>query len=310
MENRPHAFVAGLFVIFFGLAVVVAVWWFGGARADTRDLVLVTQGNVNGLNPFAQVRFRGISAGKVIGIGLDPEDTRNILVHIRVDASLPLTKGTTAQLSYQGLTGLTIVQLEDNGKNRELLTLNDGTLPRISIQPSLLDSLGDRANDIFTHVGELSANLNRLLDERNLRNLNQTLENVATASQGLKEMPQIIASIKSVLSDENIQRLHDTLEHLERTAGETEPLTAEMRALVGSMQNVSKRFDEMTVKVGGEFSGTTLPHFNTLLIDLQNNSRQINRVLNELETSPQSIVFGRPRTRPGPGESGFVNTGK
>jgi phospholipid/cholesterol/gamma-HCH transport system substrate-binding protein len=35
-------------------------------------------------------------------------------------------------------------------------------------------------------------------------------------------------------------------------------------------------------------------------------SRQLNRVLQMLEESPQSIVFGPPRHAPGPGEAGFV----
>lgn len=310
MENRAHALAAGLFVIFLCLAVVVAVWWFGGTRAATRDIVLVTDRNVTGLNPLAQVRFRGIRAGKVIDIALDPQDVRNILVRIRVDAALPLTRSTTAQLNFQGLTGLAYVQLEDNGKNRELLPIDDETPPRIPIKQTLLDSLGDRANDIFGHVGELSANLNRLLDERNLRNLNRTLENVATASEGLKEMPQLVASLKAVLSEENIQSLHNILAHLERTAGETAPLTADMRALVGSMQNVSKRLEEVTVQVGGEFSATTLPRFNTLVSDLQSNSRQLKRILDGLETSPQSMIFGRSPARPGPGEAGFANPSK
>jgi len=121
MENRAHALAAGLFVILLGLAVTVAVWWFGGTRAETRDVVLVTSRNVTGLNPLAQVRFRGISTGKVISIKLDPQNARDILVLIRVDAALPLTKGTTAQLNFQGITGLAYVQLEDSGKSSEPL---------------------------------------------------------------------------------------------------------------------------------------------------------------------------------------------
>ena len=123
-------------------------------------------------------------------------------------------------------------------------------------------------------------------------------------------MPQIVASIKSALSDENLQRLHRILAHLERTAGETAPLTMEMRSLVGSMQSVTKRIDDVTVQVGGEFSTTTLPRFNALVSDLQSNSQQLNRVLDALEASPQSLIFGRPPPRPGPGEAGFANSDK
>ena len=40
------------------------------------------QGSVSGLNTQAQVRFRGIRAGKVQDIELDPKDPRNILITI------------------------------------------------------------------------------------------------------------------------------------------------------------------------------------------------------------------------------------
>lgn len=305
MENRAHALVAGLFVIIFGIAIAISGWWFGGVRLETRDIMLVTQRNVTGLNPLAQVRFRGIRAGKVIDISLDPEDARNILVLIRIDAALPVTKGTVAQLNYQGLTGLAYVQLEDTGKDAEPLPVNDDMPPRIRIQATIFDSFGDRATDILGNLAQVSSSLNRLLDERNLRNLNRTFDNVATASEGLKELPQVVASMKAVLSVENMQRLHRILAHVERTAGETAPLTAEMRALVASMQTVSHRLDEMLVQTGGEFSSVSLPRFNALVGELHGNSRQLRRILDGIEAEPQSILFGRTPALPGPGEPGF-----
>lgn len=310
MENRAHAIAAGLFVLVFGVAAVFAIWWFSGQRAATRDLVLVTQRSVTGLNPQAQVRFRGIRAGKVLDVTIDPADPGNILIPIRVDASLPLTRNTTAQLNYQGITGLAYIMLEDSGKGGEALPDNDENPPRIPLKPNLVDSLGDRAAQVLANVEELSAGLKRVLDERNLRNLNRTLENVASASEGFRDVPQLVASLKKALSDENMERLRAILMHLERTAGETAPLTVELRGLVGTMQGVAKHLDGIVVRAGGELNGTTLPQFNALMADLQGNSRQLQRVLELLEASPQSVVFGRAPARPGPGEAGFVEPGR
>lgn len=309
MENRAHAIAAGLFVLVLGCAAIFVIWWFSGQRTATRDLVLVTQRSVSGLNPQAQVRFRGIRAGKVLDVEIDPDDPRNILIPIRVDASLPLTRNTTAQLNYQGITGLAYVMLEDSGKGGEALPVDDDHPPRIALRPSLLDSLGDRSGQILANVEELSASLKRVVDERNLRNLNRTLENVASASEGFREVPQLVASLKAALSDENMQRLRAILAHLERTAGETAPLTVELRGLVGTMQGVAKHLDGIVVRAGGELSATTLPQFNALMADLQGNSQQLKRVLELLEASPQSVVFGRAPARPGPGESGFAEPG-
>jgi len=306
MESRAHALMAGLFVLVFSVSAALAIWWFSGKREATRDLILVTQRNVTGLNPQAAVRYRGINAGKVQEIRLDPEDPRNILIRVSVGASLPLTKATTAQLNYQGVTGLAHILLEDNGSSRELLAAEDDLLPRIAIKPTLFDNLGERATDIITQVGELTARISRVLDDKNSRNLSQTLENLALASDGLKEVPRVLASVREALSDANLKRLNGILAHLEQTAGQAAPLTVEMRALVASMQGLSKRLGDMGGALGDDLAGKTLPGINSVVQELQYNSRQLTRILGNLEEAPQSLVFGRPATPPGPGEPGFA----
>ncbi|SMB25310.1 Periplasmic component of ABC-type transport system [Sterolibacterium denitrificans] len=305
MENRAHALAAGLFVIVFGLALVLVAWWFGGTRTLTRDLLLVTQYNVNGLNPLAPVRFRGMKAGKVISITLDPQNRQNILVLVRVDADLPLSTSTTAQLNSQGITGLSYVQLDDNAQSAELLPLNDKKPPRIPLRQTLMDALGDQASDIVGQIGILTANLNRVLNEENLQHLNRTMKNLEAASDGLRELPQLVAAARAVLSAENLQRVQNILVHLERTAGESAPLAVEMRALVASMQSLSTQLEAMTGAVGSELVTTSLPRFNGLMGDLQENSRQMRNLLEGLETTPQALLFGYPAPRPGPGERGF-----
>lgn len=306
MENRAHALTAGLFVLLLGLCVLLVAWWFGGKREASRELVLVTQKNVTGLNPQAQVRYRGIRAGKVLNIGLDPKDPRSILVRIGVDASLPLTKGITAHLNYQGVTGMAYVQLEDSGESSELLPDTEPP-PRVELKGTLFDTLGERANDIVAQVGSVAANLNRLLDERG--HLSHALENLAVASDSFKDLPQLMAGVRQALSEDNLKRLHAILGELERTAGQAAPLTVEMRTLVTSLTAVSRRIDQVVADTGGELSGTTLPRVNALMQDLHGNSRQLSRLLDKLEAEPQSLVFGPGKAKAGPGESGFVPPG-
>lgn len=306
MESRAHALLAGLFVIVLGICAVLAIWWFGGDRERTRDVLLVTQRSVSGLNSQALVRFRGIRAGRVQEITIDPDDNRNILVRISVDANLPLTRSTTAQLNYQGVTGLAYVQLEDSGASREMLVAAGQALPRIALKATLFETLGERAGDIVAQVSELSIRLNRLLDEKNTRHLSQTLENLAIASDGIKQVPQVILAVREALNESNLKHLGAILLHLEKTAGQAAPLTAEMRGLVASMNALSKRLEEIGGAVGDDLTGVTLPRFNQMVEELRQNSRQLNRILGSLEDAPQSLIFGRSAPQAGPGEAGFV----
>jgi phospholipid/cholesterol/gamma-HCH transport system substrate-binding protein len=303
MESRSHALAAGIFTLLLGLAVALSVFWFSGRREAVSEYVLVTRGNVSGLNTQAQVRFRGIRAGKVTDIEIDPKDPRNILITISIDADLPVTKGTTARLNYQGVTGLASILLEDKGSNPEPLEGADGEPPRIALQPGFMDNLGENAAELMTQMRQVAERTTALLSEQNVKRIGQTLANVEAAttdlSGSLKELPQLMASLRQALSDENVKRLSATLANMEKVSGEAAPLVA-------SLQGVTKKIDALLGESGSEITQTTIPRLNALLQELAVNSRQMTRLLDQIEESPNMLVFGRPAPLPGPGEAGFA----
>jgi|GEM_PF-7048659 len=87
-------------------------------------------------------------------------------------------------------------------------------------------------------------------------------------------------------------------------------MASELRGLVASMQKLSQRLEATSGAVGNDLAGGTLPRLNEVLHELHNTSHQLNRLLGDLEDSPQSLIFGRPASKPGPGEAGFVTPGK
>lgn len=305
MENRSHALAAGIFTILFGIAAAVGIWWLGQSEASTTTYLLETRGNVSGLNVEAQVRYRGIRAGKVESIDTDDADPRIILVRISVDDRFKLTKGSTAELGYQGVTGLAYVQIEDKGTSAEPLVGKDGEPARIALKMSLIDMLGERAGDIVTQISGISLRLSKLLDEKNVQNLSRTLDNLATASEGLRELPAVLAAAREALSEGNLRSLKHILAHVEKTAGESAPLAAEMRDLVKTMTALSQRIDHLAAGAGDELATVTLPQANALMRELSVSSRQLSRVLDGLENNPQMLLFGRGTASPGPGEAGF-----
>jgi phospholipid/cholesterol/gamma-HCH transport system substrate-binding protein len=306
MESRSHALVAGLFVIVLSCVGVATLWWFGGKHEATSSYYLVTQRTVTGLNPQAQVRYRGIRAGKVEAVEIDPANPRNILVRISLDSAIHLTRGSTAQLANQGVTGLAYIMLDDSGENMEPLLAEKDGLPRIPLRPGLLETLAEQSGTIVSQLAAISVRANRLFDERNLNNVARAIDNLATASDGLKEVPALVAQMKQVLSDENMKNLGRILAHVEQTLGETAPLAAELRGLVTTMQSLARRVDGIAGDVGTQLKSRTLPEVETLAQDMQRTNRQLQRVLEQIEQSPQSLLFGRPAPPAGPGEAGFA----
>jgi phospholipid/cholesterol/gamma-HCH transport system substrate-binding protein len=308
MENRSHALIAGLFTLVFALAAVLAVWWFSGSREAMRTYLLETRGNLTGLNVQAQVRYRGIRAGKVASIRPDPADPGVLLAEITVGEQYPLTDRTVARLNQQGITGLAYVMLEEGraGTGAPLVG-KDGQPPRIAIQPGMLDNLGSKAGDIAAQVAELSVRLNRLLDERNLTNAATTLENLSVASAGLRELPALVASLRAVVSDENLARLRGTLAQVEAAAGHAAPLAQEVRQLVQTLTGLTQKIERAVgeaERTGSRLNADTLPRAEGLADELAATTRRLDRLLQTIERSPQSLIFGKPPVAPGPGEAG------
>ncbi|MEN9481517.1 MAG: hypothetical protein RLZZ298_2912 [Pseudomonadota bacterium] len=306
MENKSHAFIAGLFALVFGVAAILAIYWLGGGREETHEYVVVTKQNVGGLNPQAQVRYRGIRVGKVSDIRLDPDDYSNTLVTIDIRDDVPLTTGTVAKLNYQGITGLAHILLLESSKDTQPLQPNDAEPPRITMIPSLLEELGENGMATLRQARQLMASANEMMNEENRRHLTATLKNLEAASANMKpaleNMTGTLVQMRKLLDDQNIRKLSGA-------AGEVGPLLSDARALVSKMQTATDKLDVAIGDASAGGSSALMPRLNELSTDFSMTSRQLSRVLRILEDSPQGLVFGAPALPPGPGEAGFAAGG-
>lgn len=301
MENRSHALFAGLFALLLGFAAVAALWWFGGKQELTNEYLVVTTKTINGLSQQAQVRYRGVRVGKVESIELDPADFSKTLIGVSVRKDIPITRGTTAKLGFQGVTGIAHVLLEDSGTDPAPLIAQAGELARIPMQESLLQELSSVGSETLRNARDLLASANQTLNPENRQRIEKTLANLEATTGNAREAT---ASLRQVLTPENIRLLNSSLRRVDQTAAQAAPFFAEARGLVARLQAVS---DKLETTLGDPLSnGALIPRLNELSADLSSSSHQLNRVLQMLEDSPQSLIFGRHQAAPGPGEEGFV----
>lgn len=307
MENKSHALVAGLFAIVLLAAGLFAVFWLGGVKDSTHDYIVVTRQNIGGLNPQAQVRYRGIRVGKVSDIRLDPEDPANILITISISRDVPLTQGTVAKLNYQGVTGLAHILLLENGRSAEPLLPDNARPPRIAMIPSLLDELGETGSATLREARQVLASLDAVLNAENRRHLTATLANLEAASAGMKpaldNLNVTLLQMRKLLDDRNVANLSAAL-------AEVGPLLAETRVTVGRMQVAADSFETAIGDPSANGAAALMPRLNEMASDFSTTARQLSRVLRILEDTPQGLVFGAPALPPGPGEPGFAGTGK
>lgn len=311
MEDRAHALTAGIFVLLLGLATGLALWWFGADQDRAARYLLISEGNITGLNEQAQVRYRGIRAGKVEAIDIDPANPRQIRVRINVRRDFPVTRGTRASLGYLGVTGIAFVQLSDKGEDPTPPEPGPHGIPRLPLQAGAMDQLGDAGMDTMRKIQVVVDRLGKVLDDANLARLTRTLESLESASASvdrtLKDAPQTLAALREVLSPANLAHIKQTLGQLDAASQEVAPTVRELRNLAVKLNSIGERVDRMAA---GADAGGTLARTDVLLQELTETSRRMSRLLEEVEASPQMLVFGRNHPAPGPGEAGFKSPGR
>lgn len=298
MENRSHALIAGLFVIFLSAAMAVTASWLSGETTDHSHYILTSEGSVSGLNPQATVRFRGVNVGKVEDIGFDPENSRFIRIRIGVDRNVPLTKGVFAQLSYQGVTGLAYIQLDDDGGQPELLQTNETDLARIPMRASTLDNIVYSGQDLLNSINITVKRMNLLLNDQNQEKFSRLLENMENLTTNFGNFAD---------------QLQPNLKSLPKLTSKTDSLLGDADQLVKNINQIVEKVGQKGGIVDGlsqsvEELADTIPRFHEAIDGVKHGTRSVDRVLLQLEEQPRSLIFGRSPPPAGPGEDGFVST--
>jgi len=325
MENKSHALAAGLFVVAVTALLVGLAMWLLRDVANTNTYEMVSDDAVTGLQPQAAVRFKGVAVGKVTDISFDPDNRANVLVRIAVAADAPITKSTFATLTFQGVTGLSFVQLDDDGNSNEAPEGYEGGPPRIPLKPNLFGQLSDRAQELVGKLDETVDRVNHVLGDQNQAALSQAIQQVAVAAQ---ETAGAAKSINALAADTNrtieaqfgprhssipqlVNQTTAALKTVQEAAAQTRQTVASLDGVAGDLK---KGMGELTGKGGvvdrlGEsvntFGSTTLPRIQTLTDDASRTIRRLDRVANTIGENPQSLLYGNGAIPPGPGEHGF-----
>lgn len=307
MENRAYPLIVGLFTLVLGLSALLAFWWFSGGAQDTRAYLIVSPRSVTGLNPQAAVRYRGVRVGKVIDVDLT--DAREVNILVRVDSSIPITRGTRARVGTQGLTGQGFIQLDDDGSDPVPPKIMPGSgLPLIAMHSggSLMDNATEGAQELLGRLRKSSERVEQILSAENIGRIDRTLENLAASSASLeKALAQtagLAADLRRFSSPENAERLALTLDEIRAMSSKLGPAVEDFRQAAVRVSAAGSRIDKLGGDVQASLTADTLPRMNQLMLELQTNTQQLSRVLDDVERNPQLLLLGKRQQETGPGE--------
>ena len=311
MENKAHALAAGAFVLGLIAVLVGLVIWFTRDNTVRNVYELSTREAVSGLQPQATVRYRGIAVGKVASIDFDPKVKGNVRVRITVDERVPLTTSSFATLSYQGVTGLAFIALDDKGGSNVVLKPDNDDPPRIPLKPSMLSQLQDRGEAILNQVDEVTRRANMLLGDANQKRAADALENIAAASASANILvKQLDNTVKTGLNPA-LAALPATMNSLKKAAGDVSRVANNFNTTVGRLNAPDGPVERLSdgtkalAQAVDSFNSATLPRVNRVADDTSHAVRRLGRAADSINDTPQSLLFGNGGTAAGPGEPGF-----
>lgn len=314
MENKAHALAAGLFLLLLGAALAAAIMWFRGDHVERLPYTVVARGSVSGLAPKAPVKLRGVEVGSVESIGFDPADPRRILVRIAVDRAAPVTRGTKAQLGYQGVTGLSFIELSDRGDDQRLLAALPAQERQMELEPSLLDRLSTGGPALLAAVAEAAERVNTLLAPQNQQRVQRVLDHseqvLDQLSQRARELrPATMALAPAIQRFGAVAgRAEGTLQRLDAAAEQAAGLAADVRGRLPVLDragDAARRLESAARAVEVGLVGPEAPPSPPLLETLSRAADGVDRAAGQWAEQPQSLLFGRTPAPPGPGEAGF-----
>ena len=308
MENKAHALAAGIFVVVVSVLLIGLAAWLTRDSGERDPYEISTRESITGLQAQAAVRYRGVDVGKVASIGFDPKVAGNVLMRLEVDHEAPVTRDTFATLSFQGVTGLAFVQLDDTGKPAPRLQPEDGHPPRIPLKPGLMSKIAAKGEVILDQVEQVTIRMNKLLSDDNQKRFASALENLGTAATDAGNLAKRLDSTMTATVDPALRSVKKAADEVDKTAVDFGRTARRLNDKDGPMDRLAEGSQALS-HAADSFNSATLPRINRVTEETSRAVRQLGRTANTITDNPQALIFGAGQVVPGPGEPGFTAPG-
>ncbi len=293
MESRVNYLLVGLFVVSFIAGLVGFVFWLEDFRSMDNDMLykVYFKESVSGLSRSASVKYRGVDVGAIESIRINPENSEEVELLLKVDKHTPVKEDSFAVLEFHGLTGLAFIELQGGSKDSPRLMPTPDEPPVIESAPSTFSRLNDSLPDIALNLLQALDRINTLLSHENLSNYNALLKNSAEITASIKNYDD---ELESLLAN-GLAMENKAMVSLDKSADAADELVQLFRAFNDSLQRGDYNLRAL--------SAPTREQADALLDRLNALSVQLERTLSDIQGSPRDLLFKETSPRLGPGES-------
>ena len=295
MENKINYTLVGLFVVLLLAGLITFAYWLGkyGGQQEYNYYHVHMSESVAGLTTDASVKYRGVNVGTVEQVRLNPKNSEQVELLLKIKQNTPIRVDTTATLKSFGLTGLSYVELAGEGHNTPLLTTSADEIPIIPAGSSTFARIDESLSSLTTKVALALDKFNLLLSEENLHNVSATLAEIKTLAKDMRAQQEGFQDLvdNGVIMEKRVTKAFDKIEVASISVKEMADNLEENSSLVG--HSMSQAVEQ------------SLESFNQLLSELNILARHLQKTTQGFEASPSDLIFKSSKPKPGPGEEGY-----
>ena len=292
MESRINYTLVGLFVVLLLAGLMAFAFWLGkyGGKQEYDHYHVYMSESVSGLSPDASVKYRGVDVGTVEHIGINPENSEEVELLLKIKHGTQIKVDTTATLKSFGITGLAFIELTGSSKDAPLLIKTGDKIPVIPASPSTFAQIDESLKHLAAKSALALDKFDRLLSEKNLQNLKDILSETKMLAKDVRGQLQ------------GFQYLVDNGVAMEKRIAVA---FEKVEAASVSVKKMADSLEKNYADVGRNMSQDvrqSLESFNQLLYELNILAGDMQRTIRAIEASPSNLIFKRTRPRLGPGE--------
>jgi phospholipid/cholesterol/gamma-HCH transport system substrate-binding protein len=298
MEREANYAAVGAFVLVVALAAALFVYWYSGTRVHrTYDRYeIYFDGSVSGLEDGAAVRYLGVRVGRVVQMRIDPRDAGRVEVIAAIDSTTPISPRTIAELNLQGVTGLLYIDLQQSAKPAQP-SVPSLQYPVIRAAPSQFDVFMAQLPRLSAAAGGVIARLNRLLSDRNIDDVSQSLDNLSQASRSL---PATVRSVNALLvqlrsATEELTATARSARNVMDTAGPQIVTTVRrLNSVADNLSQATEQLDSMIAENRADvrsFTRASLPEIEDFVREGRAAAKDIRELSESLRQNPSQLLY-------------------
>jgi phospholipid/cholesterol/gamma-HCH transport system substrate-binding protein len=325
MESKLNYTLVGFVVALLLASIVVFTYWLGkhnGSQQYDYYHVYMTE-SVSGLSNHAAVKFMGVDVGSVITIDINPDNSEQVALLLKIRQGIPVKVDSKASLRFYGVTGLAFIELTGGGKNSaRLRVVNSDQLPVIQASASTFSNIEKTLNELARNSAVVLENMEQLLSDENLKQVSSILLKTDTLLDSFQQQqPHISRFIETgIVAETSIDNAFNKLAvaaasmislssslsengHVaERKFSQT---LAEIDLATNSVEQMSDSFKRNYADAGTSLTHNveqSLTSFRQLLYQMEVLVIELQQTAKKIKTSPADLLLKRSQIKLGPGE--------